>query len=43
MPTKIHHAALPAMQERVRMEGEWAEALATGRSLVDVFSVPAAI
>ena len=36
-------ALLPAMQERVRMEGEWAEALARGRSLVDVFSVPEAI
>jgi len=34
---------LPAMQERVRMEAQWAAALETGRSLVDVFSVPEAI
>lgn len=36
-------ALLSTMQERVRMEAAWAAELATGRSLVDVFSVPEAI
>jgi 4-hydroxy-4-methyl-2-oxoglutarate aldolase len=34
---------LAIARERVRMEGEWIAELATGRTLVDVFSVPEAV
>jgi 4-hydroxy-4-methyl-2-oxoglutarate aldolase len=30
-------------RERLRMEADWIEALASGRTLIDVFSVPQAI
>jgi regulator of RNase E activity RraA len=43
VPAAESPALLAAMQERVRMEARWAAELATGRSLVDVFSVPEAI
>ncbi|MBX3566514.1 MAG: dimethylmenaquinone methyltransferase [Rhizobiaceae bacterium] len=43
VPSTQAAALLPQMQERVRMEGEWAAALASGRALVDVFNVPEAI
>ena len=36
-------ALLALAQERLRMEKQWTRELAKGRSLVDVFSVPAAI
>ena len=36
-------ALLAVAQERVRMEEQWIAELATGRTLVDVFSVPEAI
>ena len=43
IPLEEADALLAVAEERVRMEEQWIAQLATGRTLVDVFSVPEAI
>jgi len=43
VPAEEAESLLAPALERVRLEGEWAAELASGRTLIDVFSVPEAI